>query len=148
MTHAATHIPPCNDSFGPDQREQATAWFRALRDRICTTFETIETELSGSTATPGTFQRTPWDRPGGGGGSASFIASCILQSSTDGSTWVFEKEFGRYPWAGVLAMNAVPSPDGDDAYPNVSLLLHGDDSFADSSSAPKTLTVANGTPTF
>ncbi len=87
-------------------------------------------------------------RPGGGGGSASFIASCILQSSTDGSTWVFEKEFGRYPWPGVLAMNAVPSPDGDDAYPNVSLLLHGDDSFADSSSAPKTLTVANGTPTF
>ncbi|HXS41257.1 MAG TPA: oxygen-dependent coproporphyrinogen oxidase [Stellaceae bacterium] len=48
----------------PHQRE-ARAWFEALRDRICTALEAIETEVAGADAR---FQRTPWEREGGGGG--------------------------------------------------------------------------------
>jgi coproporphyrinogen III oxidase len=52
------------------QQQRARDWFESLRDRICTEFETIETE-AGSDAR---FAYTPWDReaeglePGEGGG--------------------------------------------------------------------------------
>jgi coproporphyrinogen III oxidase len=58
------------------EQQHATSWFRTLRDRICAEFETIETELTGTSKgdlPAGRFTRTPWDRknedgsPGGGG---------------------------------------------------------------------------------
>lgn len=48
----------------------AIAWFAALRDRICTAFETIEDEAGPN---PGRFVRTPWDREAGGGGVISLM---------------------------------------------------------------------------
>jgi coproporphyrinogen III oxidase len=56
------------------KRDTAT-WFAALRDRICTAFETLEDDIAtpGIDAAPGRFVRTPWQRtdptgaPGGGG---------------------------------------------------------------------------------
>jgi coproporphyrinogen III oxidase len=51
------------------RKEQAAAWFRALRDDICAAFEAIEAEAAGDAR----FQRKTWDRknedgtPGGGG---------------------------------------------------------------------------------
>ena len=47
------------------RKEKASGWFRQLRDDICTEFEKIETELSGSNKADmpaGAFERAPWDR--------------------------------------------------------------------------------------
>ncbi len=44
-------------------QDQAAAWFRTLRDQICSEFEKLEQELSGTkwaAQPPGTFTRTPW----------------------------------------------------------------------------------------
>ena len=41
-----------------DKKQNATTWFKTLRDQICTEFEAIEREMD-STAT---FKRTPWER--------------------------------------------------------------------------------------
>lgn len=59
------------------QKQQASAWFADLRDRICAEFEAIEDAYDGRLAaekTAGRFVRKPWDRtdqvtgePGGGG---------------------------------------------------------------------------------
>jgi coproporphyrinogen III oxidase len=59
------------------RKEQARAWFEALRDEICAALESIEDNLPQSAPradqAPGRFTRTPWNRtdhtgqPGGGG---------------------------------------------------------------------------------
>jgi coproporphyrinogen III oxidase len=57
------------------RKERARAWFEALRDDICTAFETLEDEapLTLYADAPGRFVRMPWSRtdhtsaPGGGG---------------------------------------------------------------------------------
>lgn len=55
----------------------ARAWFETLRDRICAEFEAIEAALPADQAhgalPPGRFARTPWERPGGGGGVMSVL---------------------------------------------------------------------------
>lgn len=62
--------------YSKDQQDEATGFFRDLRDSICTEFEKIETELQGTVhkSTPAaTFERKVWNRanedgtPGGGG---------------------------------------------------------------------------------
>lgn len=69
-------IPPTDTSYGIAHKEQATAWFRTLRDLICAEFEQLETELTGTAKkdmTNGRFVRKSWERqnedgtPGGGG---------------------------------------------------------------------------------
>ena len=58
-----------------DKKQAAAAWFRELRNLICTEFESIEKGM-GSDAT---FQRTPWDRPEGGGGEISLMKGNIFE---------------------------------------------------------------------
>jgi coproporphyrinogen III oxidase len=60
------------------QKTQAAAWFRDLRDQICQTFEAIENALE-STATAGTFERTPWQREGGGSGEMSVMRGRVFE---------------------------------------------------------------------
>ena len=55
-------------------KQDAATWFAALRDRICAEFETIEQEAGGDVR----FQRTSWERPGGGGGTMSVLRGQIL----------------------------------------------------------------------
>lgn len=46
-------------------KDQAIKWFRELRDTICTSFESLESDLSGGPRAglpPGRFERKPWSR--------------------------------------------------------------------------------------
>ena len=61
------------------RKKRASAWFAELRDRLCAAFEAIEDDFSGADGArhaelaPGRFERTTWERPGGGGGTMSVL---------------------------------------------------------------------------
>ena len=59
----------------------AQAWFATLRDRLCAAFEAIEDAASGAAATrpAGRFERTPWQRPGGGGGTMAVMHGRVFE---------------------------------------------------------------------
>ena len=77
MSQPARHATsPNGPSPLPDEatvlrwKEEAQAWFAALRDRICAEFEKIEDELTGTHAElpPGRFVRRDWKREAGAAG--------------------------------------------------------------------------------
>ncbi|MDX6750528.1 oxygen-dependent coproporphyrinogen oxidase [Geminicoccaceae bacterium 1502E] len=64
------------------QKEAARAWFESLRDRICATFEEIEDAWRGQgheTAAAGRFERLPWTREGGGGGTMALMRGRVFE---------------------------------------------------------------------
>lgn len=61
------------------QKQQASEWFRLLRDNICAEFEKIEEELSGSDKKAGKFERKIWQREGGGGGEMSIMRGRVFE---------------------------------------------------------------------
>lgn len=88
------------------QREEATAWFAQLRDRLCEAFERLEDELAGTHADrpAGRFQRAPWHRPpdagatDGGGGTMAMMRGRVFEKvGVNVSTvhGVFSEEFRR-----------------------------------------------------
>ena len=64
-----------------DEKKTATAWFRSLRDDICGAFEALEDTLEGTghDQPAGRFERTPWERPGGGGGEMSVMRGRVFE---------------------------------------------------------------------
>jgi coproporphyrinogen III oxidase len=63
-------------------RGRARTWFESLRDRICAEFEAIEDEFLGQdheTLAPGRFEKTPWDRPEGGGGVMGLMRGRVFE---------------------------------------------------------------------
>lgn len=58
-----------------EQQTLASAWFRQLRDAICTEFETIEKGYGSA----GAFVRTAWNREGGGGGEMSIMKGGVFE---------------------------------------------------------------------
>jgi coproporphyrinogen III oxidase len=74
---------PLTEAAHPsDRRRRATAWFEALRDRICAAFEAIEDAYAGpdsDTLAPGRFGRTDWQRPGGGGGTMALMHGRVFE---------------------------------------------------------------------
>src|SRR6516164_744993 len=60
-----------------NRKERASAWFAALREELCASFEELEdclpTDAPFFDSAPGRFRRSPWSRtdyggtPGGGG---------------------------------------------------------------------------------
>ena len=62
------------------RQEAAQGWFIQLRDQICDTFEAIERDYAlVHGGTPGVFERTPWDRPEGGGGVISLMKGQVFE---------------------------------------------------------------------
>ena len=64
------------------QKSAAASWFRQLRDSICDTFETIESEADQSQLSDkpvGQFERKSWQRDGGGGGEMSVMRGRVFE---------------------------------------------------------------------
>lgn len=69
-----------------EKKSEAAAWFRALRDQICSEFEALEDALSGqlSELPAGRFVRTPWKRAedgsdSRGGGEMSIMKGRVFE---------------------------------------------------------------------
>ena len=65
-----------------DRRNQASAWFRDLRDQICAAFEAIEDDYSAAhpeEGEQGRFEQKEWSRAGGGGGVMSIMYGRVFE---------------------------------------------------------------------
>jgi coproporphyrinogen III oxidase len=62
-----------------DRQAQASSWFETLRNDICAEFEKLEDELTESDKPAGRFERTEWNRPGGGGGVMSVMRGRVFE---------------------------------------------------------------------
>ncbi len=58
-----------------EKKDVASNWFRKLRDDICSNFENLEKEFGNSSV----FERTAWDREGGGGGEMSLMRGKLFE---------------------------------------------------------------------
>ena len=64
-----------------ERKAEASAWFEALRDRLCAAFEAIEADYDGPDRhlPAGRFERSAWQRPGGGGGVMSIMKGRVFE---------------------------------------------------------------------
>ncbi len=73
-----------------EKQDLTSAWFKNLRDKICTEFEKIESEFDA--ANPGKFVRKNWDRDGGGSGEMSLMKGNVFEKVGVN----FSKVFGEF----------------------------------------------------
>jgi coproporphyrinogen III oxidase len=77
VSNVSTAFPPDRDHCA-----KVETWFAELRDRICLAFEGIEDEHARARPAQegaGRFERTNWDRQGGGGGTISIMRGRVFE---------------------------------------------------------------------
>jgi coproporphyrinogen III oxidase len=77
MTEVSVAFPP-----DPVRCARVGTWFAGLRDRICAAFEAVEDEFARehpAGISAGRFERTEWQRPGGGGGTISVMRGRVFE---------------------------------------------------------------------
>lgn len=57
------------------KKKEASTWFSYLRDKICNEFEEIERSINSSAK----FERSDWERSGGGGGTISIMKGEVFE---------------------------------------------------------------------
>lgn len=120
---------PAARPYGTENhKRQAVRWFEDLRDRLVQALEALEDEVLGPNPTsanpPGRFQRTPWERTGGGGGVMAVMRGRVFEKAGVNVSTVwgeFSEEFrGQVPgaaldprfWAAGLSLVIHPSSPG------------------------------------
>jgi coproporphyrinogen III oxidase len=90
MNKAGTPSPLPDAATLATRKDQARAWFEALRDEICALLEIIETDLPsgapGADQPPGRFTRAPWSRTdhsgaAGGGGTMAMLKGRVFEKA-------------------------------------------------------------------
>ena len=104
------------------RKQQASDWFRLLRDDICQRFEALEQAAGDSqlgTRSAGTFSRKIWDRPDGGGGEMSLMHGRVFEKVGVNISVVhgqFSADFGK----------TIPGTENDNGFwaAGISLVAH------------------------
>ena len=104
------------------RKQQASDWFRLLRDDICQRFEALEQAAGDSqlgAQSAGTFNRKIWDRPDGGGGEMSLMHGRVFEKVGVNISVVhgqFSADFGK----------TIPGTENDNGFwaAGISLVAH------------------------
>ena len=112
-----------------DEKAKAGAWFKDLRNQICAAFEAMEDDQTSgpfSDLPAGRFDRTPTERPGGGGGEMSVMRGGRCFEKVGVNISVVHGEFGEQARRAMSARKDMGDIDQDPRFwaSGISLVAH------------------------